>query len=67
MVGVASNTTEVPEQIIVLEALMATAGDIAELTVMLTVFDVEFKGDAHASEDDITQLTRSPEFNVLLE
>lgn len=60
MTGVAVKITEVPEQIVDAEALIATEGVIEEETVIVTVLDVALTGEAQPSEEDITQLITSP-------
>lgn len=60
LVGVAVKVTLVPEQMFVAEAETATAGVIVVPTVIVTGAEVAVAGDAHDSEEVITQVITSP-------
>ena len=60
MVGVAVNVTLVPEQMLVAEALTATAGVTVVLTVIVTGVEVAVVGVAQVAVDVITQVIASP-------
>jgi len=60
LVGVAVNVTLVPVQMVVALAFTATEGVTAVFTVIVTGVDVALVGEAHASEEVITQVTTSP-------
>lgn len=60
MVGVAVKVTAVPEQMVVAEAATATDGVTAELTVMVTAFEVALVGEAQLAVLVITQVITSP-------
>jgi len=57
---VAVNVTDVPAQIEVAEAETETDGATAEFTVIVTLLEVAVAGDAHDSDEVITQVTTSP-------
>ena len=59
MVGVAVKITLVPEQMVVAEALMLTAGVTVAVTVMVIALDVALAGLAQAIEDVMTTVTTS--------
>ncbi len=63
MVGVAVNVTLVPVQMVVALALTATEGVTEVLTVISIGVDVALVGDAHVSEEVISQVMTSPLFN----
>jgi hypothetical protein len=58
--------TLVPEQMVVADAEMLTAGVTLGLTVILIELDVAEVGATHAALDVITQLTTSPFAKALL-
>ena len=59
MVGVAVKITLVPEQMVVAEALMLTAGVTVAVTVMVIALDVAVGCVTHAREDVMTTVTTS--------
>jgi hypothetical protein len=65
-VGVAVNVTEVPEQMVDEEAEITTEGTAAELTDMVTEFDVAVAGLAQVAVEVITQVITSEFANVPL-
>lgn len=60
MVGEAVKVTEVPAQIVVADALMATAGVTEGFTVIVILFDVAVVGETQAALDVMIQLITSP-------
>ena len=59
MVGVAVNITLVPEQMVVAEVLMLTAGVTIGFTVMVIALDVAVGCVTHGREEVITTVTTS--------
>lgn len=60
LVGVAVNITGVPEQMLVALAATETPGVNELLTVMLTGVDTAETGEAHETDEVMTQVTASP-------
>lgn len=60
MVGVAVNNTGVPEQMLVALAETETLGVRVLLTVMFTGVDTADAGEAHETDEVMTQVTASP-------
>ena len=54
------NVTEVPVQMVVAEAEIATAGITVGFTVMVTEFEFVDAGEAQVAVEFITQVTTSP-------